>query len=59
MMGRGHEMSTESRIVGVRQYNAYFRHDFNKVTLSLPYEGDIGEMVEVVFYEHRKLFRYN
>ena len=53
-MGRGHEMSTESRIVGVRQYNAYFLHDFNKVTLTLPYEGDIGDMVEVVFYEHRK-----
>ena len=55
VMGTGHEMSTETQKVGVTQFNKYFRHDFYKLVISLPYEGDIGEMVEVVFYEHRKL----
>ncbi len=53
-MGTGHEMSTATRIVGVRQYNKYFRHDFKQVALYLPYERGIGQMAEVVFYEHRK-----
>ncbi len=53
-MGVGHDISSATRKVPLAYYNQYFKNVFKEAFLYLPSERAIGEMTEVVFYEHRK-----